>query len=166
MPGPVIYIMGVAGSGKTTIGKILASRLSLPFFDADDYHSPENKEKMKAGVALSDSDRKGWLATINLIAVENSQTSGAVIACSALKDSYRILLENGITTAVKWVWLQGDYNLIRERMESRKNHYMPPSLLLSQFQTLEAPSNAIVINIEKSPEEISSEVIEELNLMR
>ena len=162
MSGPVIYIMGVSGSGKTTVGKILAARLQIPFFDADDYHSLANKEKMKSGIALTDKDREGWLATVNKIAIENSSKSGAIIACSALKEMYRTILEQGISTRVKWVWLQGDYDLIQNRMEARKNHYMPASLLRSQFQTLEPPQNAIMVSIEKTPEEIGELVVRQI----
>lgn len=162
MPGPVIYIMGVSGSGKTTVGKMLAARLHIPFFDADDFHSLANKEKMKSGIALTDKDREGWLTKVNIIASENSRLNGTIIACSALKESYREILQKGIETPVKWIWLQGDYNLIRKRMESRKDHYMPASLLQSQFETLEPPQNASVISIDKSPEEITILLVEEI----
>ena len=154
MPGPVIYIMGVAGSGKTTIGKMLADRLSIPFFDADDYHSSSNKEKMRNGIALTDEDRADWLASVNAIAIANSRIDGAIIACSALKEKYRAVLEREIATTVTWIWLQGDFELIQGRMQARQGHYMPPSLLRSQFEILEPPANATIISIEKKPLEI------------
>src|SRR5688500_6248041 len=105
----VVYIMGVSGSGKSTIGHKLSVATGIPFFDADDFHPPENKEKMKAGQPLNDNDRKVWLKRINELAKEHSQKKGAIIACSALKEKYRIVLSGGIKSTVHWILLQGNF---------------------------------------------------------
>ena len=153
--GPcIIYIMGVSGSGKTTIGKKLSAKIKIPFFDADDFHSEANKEKMHKGIPLTDEDRTGWLKRINELAREQSKKNGAVIGCSALKEKYRIALSQAISVPLYWVFLQGSYDLIKKRMDERKGHFMPPELLRSQFNTLEVPKDAIVIDISKDPDEI------------
>lgn len=164
MKATVIYIMGVSGSGKTTIGKKLSAAVGIPFFDGDDYHPDSNKEKMKAGHPLDDDDRKEWLISLHGLAKRESKRSGAIIACSALKERYRALLAKDITVPVFWVFLQGDYELISQRMKSRKDHYMPESLLQSQFETLEAPANAIMVDVNKEPEEIVNTIKNKLNI--
>ncbi len=145
--------MGVAGSGKTTIGKLLHQKTNIPFFDADDFHPQANKEKMKAGYALNDEDRAAWLQQMNSVAQQQTQLNGAIIACSALKGKYRSVLSNGITKPA-WFFLQGSYEMIYERMKKRSQHFMPASLLQSQFESLEIPVDAFSISIEKEPEEI------------
>ena len=164
MKPSVIYIMGVAGSGKTTTGIKLSEATAIPFFDADDFHPPANKEKMKAGKPLNDEDRKGWLSTINELAKENSQKSGAIIACSALKEKYRNQLSAGIKSTVHWIILQGSFSLIQQRMKARKDHFMPAGLLQSQFDTLETPEYAVVIDINNDPDEIVADIIKKLSL--
>jgi len=149
----IIYIMGVSGSGKTTIGKLLSQKIAIPFFDADDLHSLANKEKMRSGQALNDEDRQDWLRNIHELAIKQMRSNGAIIACSALKEKYRAVLSAGIDKPV-WIFLQGSYEMIFERMNKRKDHYMPASLLQSQFDNLEIPNNAITIDIKKGPEEI------------
>lgn len=158
----IIYIMGVSGSGKTTIGKKLAERTGLPFFDGDDFHSATNKEKMKAGQPLTDDDRMGWLIRLNELAKEQMNKGGAVVACSALKKKYRDILSQGITEPVYWILLQGTFDQIRKRMEERKGHYMAPGMLSSQFEILEIPGDCITVDISKSPEVIVAEVMREL----
>lgn len=144
---PKIYVvMGVSGSGKSTVGKALAAHLELPFFDGDDFHPPENVAKMAAGNPLDDTDREGWLRRLNQLAVEHLP-KGAVIACSALKESYRGLLEAGLENRVEWVVLLGSYELIHKRMAARSGHYMPPALLKSQFEALEVPAYGIHLDI-------------------
>lgn len=162
----IMYIMGVAGSGKSTIGHKLSVATGIPFFDADDFHPPANKEKMKAGQPLDDNDRKDWLIKINELAKEHSQQKGAIIACSALKEKYRTVLSGAIKTPVHWILLQGDFGLIQERMGTRKDHFMPLSLLQSQFDTLEIPVNAIEINIKNNRGEIVDDIIRKLKLAR
>ena len=145
--------MGVSGSGKSTIGKKLSVKAGLPFFDADDFHPPANKAKMKAGKALTDEDRQGWLLALNGLALQQ-QHNGAVIACSALKESYRTILSRDVAIPVYWIYLKGDFDLIAERMKQRKDHFMPPELLVTQFQTLELPIGAIEADITQSPDSI------------
>jgi len=159
MSAIIIYIMGVSGSGKTTIGKKLSERTAIPFFDADDLHSPASKEKMKAGLPLTDTDRAGWLTRVNELAKEQMKKGGAIIACSALKEKYRTVLSNGITVPVFWFLLNGSYKLIQERMQARKDHFMPPALLASQFEALEIPGQAIIIDVSKTPAEIVETII-------
>src|SRR5690606_7623474 len=155
---PVFYIMGVSGCGKTTVGKLLAKALDIPFFDGDDFHPDSNIKKMEAGIPLNDDDRHGWLLTLNALAKKNLK-KGAIIACSALKVSYRRILDNGIEKNVAWVYLHGSFELIHGRMEERKGHYMPPSLLRSQFDALEIRKHALVISMSKSPEDIVEEIL-------
>jgi carbohydrate kinase (thermoresistant glucokinase family) len=157
----IIYIMGVSGCGKTTVGELLSEKMGIPFFDADDFHPAANKEKMKAGVALNDEDRKGWLQKINALALVHAALKGAVIACSALKDKYRNILQNGIADT-DWIFLQGTYQTIYERMKKREGHYMPANLLTSQFESLEIPVAALTISVEKKPGEIVDIILQEL----
>ena len=159
---PVIYVTGVSGSGKTTIGKLLSLKTALPFFDADDFHPAANKEKMKAGHALTDDDRAQWLQRLNSLAVEQSKLEGAVIACSALKEKYRTVLAKGIAKPV-WIFLNGEYDLIRQRMKQR-DHYMPVALLRSQFEDLEVPSSAFTVDIKNDPRKIVDLILEYLKL--
>ena len=162
MQSSIIYIMGVSGSGKTTIGKKLAARIGLPFFDGDDFHPPSNKEKMTLGIPLTDEDRKEWLTNMNALAKEQMKKEGAVVACSALKEKYRTILSSGITIPVYWVLLQGSFELIKKRMDERRDHFMPPSLLTSQFDALEIPGDCIAINISGSPGEIVDKIISQI----
>ncbi|MDP4262915.1 MAG: gluconokinase [Bacteroidota bacterium] len=164
MNGSVIYIMGVSGSGKTLIGQKLSRATGIPFFDGDDFHSTANKKKMQEGYPLTDEDREEWLMAINHLAKNEAGKKGAIIACSALKEKYRLLLSQDINTLVHWVFLQGDFQLINERIQARKDHFMPALLLESQFETLEIPRHAIVIDIANSPGRIIEEIIKRLNL--
>ncbi len=159
----IIYIMGVSGSGKTTIGRALSVETGIPFFDADDFHPVANKEKMKAGKPLDDDDRQGWLERLNDLAKNQGTKGGAIIPCSALKERYRYVLSYGIAVPVHWVYLEGDFNLVRQRMEARIDHFMPPELLSSQYETLEKPDNAVVADITKSPAGIVAEIIRRLD---
>ena len=158
----IIFVMGVSGSGKSTIGKMTAHKLDLPFFDGDDFHPEENVTKMQAGIPLNDEDRYVWLNKLNEIALDNANQEGSVIACSALKESYRMILMDGIEDRVKWIFLDGEYNLIKNRMQERKTHFMPVKLLQSQFDALEIPSYAIRISIDKTPENIVMQILKHL----
>ena len=153
MTNRIIYIMGVSGTGKTTIGNLLSQKIHIPFFDADDLHSPANKEKMRSGQPLNDEDRQEWLQKIHELAIEHMQLNGAIIACSALKEKYRTILNDKIQEPL-WIFLQGSYEMIYRRLKERKGHYMPASLLQSQFDNLEIPNNAVKISIENTPGEI------------
>ena len=149
----VYYIMGVSGCGKSTIGMLLAKELKIPFYDGDDYHPQKNIDKMSAGIALNDTDRKPWLQKINTKAKEEINKKGCVIACSALKDSYRKIISESIQENVLVVYLKGDYETIYQRMQAR-NHFMPPELLQSQFKALEEPKKAIVVEVTQLPNAI------------
>ncbi len=158
----IIYIMGVSGCGKTTIGKLLSQKIAVPFFDGDAFHPAANIEKMKTGLPLNDEDRSGWLQKINELAFKEQQLNGAIIACSALKEKYRVVLNNEIAKPV-WIFLNGNYDMIAERMKKREHHYMPPALLQSQFDNLEIPANAFSINIENAPVTIVELICNKLN---
>jgi gluconokinase len=152
--------MGVAGSGKTTVGALLAQRLGWSFYDADAFHPAENVAKMASGIPLSDADRLPWLAALHEL-VSNSLRLDrpAVLACSALKESYRRHLLEG-HPEVLFVYLKGSYELIWSRMADRKDHFMKPQLLKSQFETLEEPAGALTLDISKPVEELVQEIVE------
>ena len=153
MAHPII-IMGVSGSGKTTIGNMVADRLGKTFLDADDFHPEENKAKMADGIPLNDDDRLPWLQTLKEQLIS---TPGVVLACSALKASYRFILDPN--QAYFWVYLDGSKELIFERLKKRTGHYMKENLLDSQFETLEVPAGALKISIDQSPDEILSAIL-------
>jgi gluconokinase len=149
--------MGPAGSGKTTVGKLLATELSWDFFDGDDFHPPANIEKMSRGVPLTDADRIPWLNSIRRAMLQwQADERNVILACSALKRSYRDLL--GINAGVKLVYLKSTYELLRERLRSRKGHYAGEQLLASQLKDLEEPMDAITIDASGSPAEIVAEI--------
>ena len=156
----IYLIMGVSGSGKTTIGKALSDRLSCSFYDADDFHPPENIQKMSQGIPLTDSDRLPWLETIKTVIDQHQQQrKEAVITCSALKQVYRDLLQKN-TQDLVWIYLKGTYQQILDRLENRSDHFMKSDLLMSQFQTLEEPENALVFDISLSVLEIVQKIIQ------
>ena len=139
--------MGVSGSGKTTLGKALAEKLGWDFFDADNFHPPENIAKMTAGIPLSDSDRAPWLAALHHQLLSTlSADRHPVLACSALKETYRAKLLEGMD-GITVIYLKGSYDLILSRMSTREDHYMKPGMLQSQFGELEEPKDAIVLDV-------------------
>ncbi len=148
----VVVLMGVTGTGKTTVGEALAARTGWPFADADDFHSAANRAKMHAGIPLTDEDREPWLQSLHdQIATWLRDGVNGILACSALKDSYRTELTEGTAPgSVRFIFLTGPAVLIRERMEGRHGHYMPESLLPSQLATLEPPSDALEISIDQT----------------
>ena len=162
----IILLMGPAGSGKTAVGKLLAAQLSWEFADGDDFHPPTNVAKMAGGVPLTDDDRLPWLQSIRDAMLEwQAQGKSVVVACSALKRSYRELLGiNPNAKDVKLVYLKGSYDLLLERLHSRKGHYMKEQMLLSQLADLEEPTDALIIDVSKSPEQIVSEISKQLKL--
>ncbi|MBJ7880606.1 NADP-dependent phosphogluconate dehydrogenase [Gelidibacter salicanalis] len=159
----VIFIIGVSGVGKSTIGQLLAKELNIPFFDGDDYHPKENIAKMSNGQPLNDADRAGWLAILNQLAKDQIKNNSCVIVCSALKQSYRDLLNSGLEKNYKWVYLSGSFKQIIKRMKARDNHFMPAKLLQSQFDILEKPKNAIEVDIRLTPKEIVKKVKDALD---
>ena len=157
----IIVVIGVCSCGKTHIGRLLAESMGISFYDADDFHPPENVEKMKAHVPLNDNDRLPWLKQIAEQMPKWESNGGAVLACSALKESYRQILKRG--GEVRFVYLKGSKELILERMRNRKGHFMPAALLDSQLAALEEPVDAVVANIAKSPHEIVQYILEKLS---
>ena len=143
----VIVIMGVTGSGKTTVGERLAADLGWEFLDADDFHPPANKAKMHAGIPLTDEDRWPWLAALHdALARALAEGRGTVLACSALKESYRAALSDRLA-GVRFVLLDGDRALLQARLANRPGHFMNPALLESQIETLERPADALLVDI-------------------
>ena len=148
-----IIVMGVSGCGKSTVGRALAERLNATFLDADDFHPEANVAKMRAGTPLNDVDRAPWLATLNHeLRTRSKQGEEAVLACSALKINYRAAIRAGLPHT-HWIFLDGSLELIAARMRERPNHYMPESLLRSQFEALQRPEDAVTVSIELSPNE-------------
>jgi len=159
----IIVVMGVTGSGKTTVGQRLARRLAWTFADADDFHSAANKEKMHGGIPLTDADRLPWLAAMHeQIANWIASKENAVLACSALKRSYRQQLWNG--PEARFVYLKGGYGLIAKRLEGRKGHFADEQILGGQFTDLEEPTDAVVVEISKPPDEIVEEICRQFGL--
>lgn len=166
-PPAVIVVMGVASSGKTSLGERLADKLGWPFRDADSFHPPANVAKMSSGTPLTDEDRKPWLAAIAAW-IDDLRTSGGngIVTCSALKHAYRDVIV-GNRPDVALVYLRGSRELIGQRMAARQHHFMPPSLLDSQFATLEEPGpdeKPLVVQVEVSKEAIVEQVLRELRL--
>jgi gluconokinase len=154
----IIVLMGVAGSGKTTLGKQLSLALHCPFYDGDDFHSPEARLKIGRGEALTDEDRQPWLEDLNRNMKKwNVQSPRTILACSALKQKYRDFLSRDIE--ITWVYLRGDKALIGKRLKERQGHYATASLLDSQFESLEEPTNAIVLDISNPPERLVEALI-------
>ena len=159
-----VIVMGVAGSGKTTIGRRLAARWGVPFYDGDDYHPPANIAKMAAGKPLDDADRTGWLAALSgFIRDGLARGESGVIACSALKRRYRDALRAGANPRqTQFVYLRGDYDGIRARLETRRGHYMGAAMLRSQFADLEEPARAIRVEADAEPDAIINSIMERL----
>ena len=158
----IVILMGVSGVGKTTIGQVLSEKLGWPLFDADEFHSPASIEKMRNGIPLEDADRWPWLDRMNAMLVEKEGRGDSVLlACSALKQVYRERLAKG-TADLRWIYLKGSFDLIRKRLEARKDHYMKAGLLESQFATLEEPGNALDIDTADTPDAIAATILHRL----
>jgi gluconokinase len=159
----IVAVMGVTGSGKTTVGSLLAKRLHWEFADADDFHSAANKDKMHRGIPLTDADRMPWLAAIHEKLVQTAlEHCNLVLGCSALKRSYREQLFRGV--AVQLVYLKGSYELIDERLHERKGHFADDKILAAQFADLEEPTDAMVVDIHPDPERIVDDICRRLKL--
>ncbi|MEG3765424.1 gluconokinase [Alteromonas sp. 14N.309.X.WAT.G.H12] len=159
----IIVVAGVSGTGKSTIGKAISEHLQLPFFDADDFHPPSNINKMQSGLALTDEDRWPWLEKLAALLAQYEKREGAVLACSALKESYRrVLMRNG-TLPVKWIMLTGSAELLAQRLSARKNHFFDGRLLATQLSTLELPEYGLTVDVSDSVESI---VTNALNYIR
>ena len=162
----IVVMMGVSGSGKTSIGRRVAEALGWPFIEGDDFHPPENVEKMRAGIPLEDADRWPWLDRLaEEIAAIAARGDSAVVACSALKQVYRERLASKAPPGtVRFVHLAGTFDEIAERLAARKHRYMPATLLTSQFATLEPPADAIVVPMYASPAQRVAAVIAALGI--
>jgi len=162
----IVILMGVAGSGKTTIGRLLAKTLGWQFYDGDDYHPKANVDKMSRGRALTDEDRARWLTALqDLIRRLLNESQSAVLACSALKQAYRDRLKENQDEVV-FVHLKASYEVLHQRLRSRKDHFMKGELLASQFDTLEEPKCVLVVNMEEKPQVIVKQIERALRLSR
>jgi gluconokinase len=160
----IVILMGVSGSGKTTIAERLAQALGWPFYEGDQFHPPANIAKMQQGIPLTDEDRWPWLQALRTrIETCIQQGVSAVLACSALKQAYREYLVID-EAEVKLVYLKGDYDLIHKRLAQRRGHFMPPELLASQFATLEEPEQGVAVDIGHSPETIVALIRQQLGV--
>ncbi|NJL97528.1 MAG: gluconokinase [Synechococcaceae cyanobacterium RM1_1_27] len=158
----IIVVMGVSGSGKTTVGQELARQLGWGFVDGDDLHSAANIAAMSQGIPLDDEDRRGWLQAIgSLIRQTNQEGKSLVIACSALKQSYRQGLQG---SQIEWVYLRGSPEQIQARLSQRQGHFWDPSLLDSQFEALQEPDQALVLDISDRPEVLVDKICQGLGL--
>jgi gluconokinase len=160
----ILVLMGVTGSGKTTIGKLLAAETGWRFADADDFHSEANKAKMHAGIPLTDQDRQPWLATLHqlLLGWYEGGTSG-ILGCSALRASYRDILTPQIPPLnIRFILLEVSRSVLEDRLRARKNHYMSPELLQSQLDTLEVTPDLTRVNAEGSPAKIVQEILDKI----
>jgi gluconokinase len=164
MRNPILLLMGVSGSGKTTIGAMLAGRLGWTYAEADDFHPPANVEKMHAGIPLNDDDRRPWLeATATWM---KAQEGPAVVTSSALKRKYRDLLREG-RPDLRLVYLEGDRDLIGKRLAARHGHFFPKELLDSQFGDLEPPGpdeDPVTVPVDGAPEQVVADIVERLGL--
>ena len=160
----IVVLMGVSSIGKTTIGTLLAARTEWKFEDADNYHSKENRQKMAAGIPLTDADRGPWLTALHERMVQyREKGESAIFACSALKQEYREVLAGGFAEKeMRFVYLHAPSALIRERMKARHHPYMNPDLLESQLATLEIPFDAWSVSVAGSPEEAAAEILTKL----
>lgn len=153
----LILVMGVTGSGKTTVGKLLAHRLGCNFVDADDFHSAANREKMHRGIPLTDADRAPWLAALhNELVRANSSGQSVVLACSALKQEYRNTLAAGLNLEI--IFLRGTVNQLHRNLATRTDHFAGESLVPSQLATLEEPAGVIIEDIAATPEKIVNDI--------
>src|ERR1700760_1161007 len=157
----IVIVMGVTGSGKTTVGKMLAERLGSEFADADDFHSAANKDKMHRGIPLTGADRMPWLVSMHeYLAKANAENRSVVLGCSALKQSYRQVLRDNLS--VHLVYLKGTYEVIDAHLRKRTGHFADDKILAAQFADLEEPTDAIDVDVGLRPEDIVEEILKQL----
>jgi 6-phosphogluconate dehydrogenase/gluconokinase len=157
----IFIICGVSGTGKSTVGELLADKLKVPFFDGDDFHPESNVQKMKGGMPLNDQDRQPWLELLATKLASWELSGGAVLACSALKELYRDILSSKCKN-IRWIILNGSRELLTERLNSRQGHFFNPNLLDSQLATLELPNYGWIMDIKPAPDKIISVICERL----
>ncbi|HEY1190795.1 MAG TPA: gluconokinase [Gemmata sp.] len=161
----IVVLMGVSGSGKSAVGKVLAEQLGWTFVEGDDFHPAANVEKMRGGAPLTDADRRPWLAALRArIDAACARNENVVLACSALKHAYQDYLERNEPEQVHYVYLHGSEELIRQRLAGRKGHFMNPNLLHSQFEALEPPGHAVRVEITEPVEVIAANIRNQLGL--
>jgi gluconokinase len=154
----IVVVMGVAGSGKTTVGTMVADAMHCRFLEGDSLHSAANVDKMSHGIPLTDTDRAPWLAAIHARMLDSFRRGEClVVGCSALKQSYRTVLAGGIP--ITWIYLKGSAALIRLRLQHRTGHYMKANMLASQFEALEEPSDALVVDVSRPPAAIVEQIL-------
>ena len=158
----IVILTGVSGVGKTFLGQKLSELTAIPFSDADDFHPEANKQKMKSGVPLNDQDRLPWLLDLNTHIKKSETAHGLILACSALKHEYRRILKNEVKNKINWVCLEANAEVIQTRLQERKSHFMPASLLQSQLDTYEPTEDALHLNTEESVETLCNAVLFEL----
>ena len=159
----IIVVIGVAGSGKTTVGTMLAGAMKCPFLEGDSLHPQENIDKMSHGIPLTDSDRGPWLSAIHARMLDYfERDQDLIVACSALKQAYRRGLAKGIS--ITWVYLKGSPALIRSRLKHRPNHFMKVDLLASQFDALEEPDDALIVDVSVTPSVIVEHILSQLRI--
>jgi len=155
-------VCGVSGTGKSTVGKLLAETLRLPFYDGDDFHPASNVNKMQRGIPLDDNDRQPWLQSLSDELAQWEDDGGAVLACSALKESYRTTLASQCKQDVTWIYLHGSTTLLTERLNARQGHFLDSRLLASQLDTLELPDYGWVIDVQSSAAKIVTTISQRL----
>lgn len=155
----ILVVCGVSGVGKTTIGRLLAEALEIPFHDADDFHPASNVEKMSSGIPLDDGDRRPWLDALASELSVWEKEGGTVLACSALKESYRTILGSQCSERIRWVVLHAAEAVLADRVASRKGHFFDRQLLGSQLDALEIPDYGWLIDVQPSPLEIVNEIL-------
>jgi gluconokinase len=161
----VLIFMGVSGCGKTTVAKLFAKKTGAIFYEGDDFHPPKNVAKMAAGIPLTDADRKKWLQTLRKIVVRAlAKNQFLALTCSALKEKYRRQLSRN-DPRVRFVYLSGSRKLIEQRLKKRRGHFMPATLLKSQFAILEPPTDALVFNCAQPPKKIVADLIQLLGIV-
>ena len=158
----MLVVCGVSGVGKTTIGRLLADALEIPFFDADDFHPATNVDKMSNGIPLDDRDRRPWLDTLASRLSAWEKKGGAVLACSALKERYRTVLGSRCSERIRWIILHAGEALLADRIESRTGHFFDRRLLRSQLDALEVADYGWLIDVQPSPQEIVNEILSRL----
>ena len=158
----IYVVMGVAGCGKTTVARMLSEALGVGCYEADDYHTPANVEKMRNAAPLTTEDRLPWLGRLAEEIGRWANCGGAVLACSALRKSYRDILRSGAEGKVVFIYLKGSKDLIVERMKERAGHFFPLELLDSQFEALQEPQSAITVDLDSTPEPICENVVRQI----